>query len=167
MAKLIKKSKCKFEAGHIVKKDKLIGIPYKVWAQLNKLDLIIQQYDYLASLPKYSPGPSLDGFERMSTLKNDRPYVSAPDTPVTDKRVKEAMQFMAEVDSVHDTAEINNMIDEFGALIDWLATDKFVEGECYNPIDTPVLGDPLALIPDDVAYFIKRIVRNPIMLGRI
>lgn len=165
MAKLIKKSKCEFVAGQIVKKNELIGIPYKVWAQLTKLDLVIQQYDYLLSQPKYSPGPSLHGFERMSALKNDRPYVDAPDTPVTDRRVAEAMEFMAEVDSVNDTEKINEMIDEYGALIDWLAADKFVEGECYNPIDTPSLGNPLYLNPKNVVYFIKLIVKNPIVLG--
>lgn len=162
MSKLIKKSKCDFEAGHIVKKNELIGIPYKVWAQLNKLELIVQQYDYLMNQPKYSAGPSLQGFERKSALKKDRPYVEAPETPVTDRRVAEAMEFMAEVDSVNDTAEINEMIDDYGALIDWLAADKFVEGECYNPIDTPVLGDPLYLLPGEVVNIIKHLVKHPV-----
>lgn len=165
MAKLIKKNKCTFEAGHIVKKNEIVGIPYKVWAQLNKLELIVQQYDYLKSQPKYSAGPSLNGFERKSALKESRPYIGVPETPVTDKRVKEALEFMAEVDSVNNADEVNQKIDEYGALIDWLAADKFVEGDCFNAIDTPSLGDPLYLAPCDVVSILEYIVKNPIDLG--
>lgn len=162
MAKLIKKSKCTFEAGQIVKKNELVGIPYKVWAQLSKLEIVVQQYDYLASQPKYSAGPSLQGFERKSALKKNRPYVDAPDTPVTDRRVAEAMEFMAEIDSVNDAEKINEMIDDYGALIDWLSADKFVEGDCFNPIDTPSLGNPLYLMPVDVVRIIEFMVKRPV-----
>ena len=167
MAKLIKKSKCKFEAGHIVCKNKLVGIPNTVWYQLNKLELIAQQFDYLVMQPKYQAGPSLEGFERKSALTSKRPYVSEPDTPVTDKRVKEAMAFMDEMDSMNDVKEINDAIDEYGVLIDWLASDKFIAGDCYKPIDTPLLGSPLDLVPEDVVAIIKTIVKNPIVMAEV
>lgn len=165
MAKLINKSKCTFEVGVIVKKGKQIGIPFPVWAQLNKLELVLQQYDYLISQPKYQPGPSLDGFERKSDLKTERPYVETPETPVTDKRVAEAMQFMAEVDAINDAVEINEKIDEYGELVDWCNSDKFIEGRCYNVIDTPMLGDPLHLKAEDVAETIGMIVKSPIVMA--
>lgn len=164
MAKLIKKSKCKFDNGYIVKKNEIIGIPYTVHMQLTKLDLVMQQYFYLRNQAGYNPGPSLEGFERKSTLTKDRPYVEAPDTPVTDKRVAEAMAFMDEVDALHDADKVNKVIDDYGALIDWLACEKFVAGECFKPIDTPMLGNPLVLDPKSVVAVIKSMIESPIVL---
>jgi len=162
MAKLIKKSKCKFEAGHIIKKNKVVGIPRVIWWQLNRLETMVQQYDYLIAQPPYQPGPSLEGFDRKSIIGNDRPYVSCPDTPVIDKRVKEAMEFMAETDKVNDAAEINKAIDHFGELIDWFDSDKFIEGGCFEIIDTPTLGNPLILDGHDIVTILKVLVTSPI-----
>ena len=164
MAKLVKKSKCTFEAGHIVKKDKVIGLPMNVWLQLNKLELIAQQYRYLVIQPAHCDGPSLEGFERKSMFGNDRPYAEMPDTPVMDQRVEEAMKFMAEIDGLNDTMEINQAIDSFGDLVDWCAGKKFIEGDCYKVIDTPEVGNPLTLEPQDIADFIKIVVSSPIVI---
>ena len=160
--KLIKKNKCTFEAGHIVKKNELVGIPSIVFYQLEKLELMYQQYDYLKGQGKYCPGPSLDGFVRKSDLAADLPYVAAPETPVTDRRVEEAMAFMDEVDAIDNANKVNNAIDDFEALINWCASEKFVEGNCFNPIDTPMLGNPLELTADAVAYVLGTIVNDPI-----
>lgn len=164
MAKLIKKDKCKFEAGIIVKKNKQIGIPYEVWCQLNKLELIVQQYMYLHGQPEYQAGPSLEGFVRQSALESERPYIKAPETPVMDKRVAEAMEFVSEVDAVNSANEINQIIDEYGALIDWCNAEKFIEGDCYKLIDTPQLGNPLFLDAKNIARIIKLIVDSPIVI---
>ena len=164
MAKLIKKSKCKFEAGYIVRKSETVGIPAVVWQQLNKLELIVQQYDYLLGQPTFREAPSLKGFERRSIFKTKRPYAEPPETPVTDRRVEEAMAFMEEVDKVNDVKEINDAIDMFGELIDWCANDKFIEGNCHKPIDTPMLGDPLVLSPERIATTIALVVKNPIVI---
>lgn len=163
MAKLIKKSKCKFEAGHIVKKNKIVGIPASVWFQLNKLEVALQEHYYLKAQPPACSGPSLDGFERKSALKSVRPYRSAPDTPLIDKRVEEAMQFMKEVDEVNNADRVNDLIDEFGELIDWCAADKFVEGSYERPIDTLYLGNPLKLSALDVAASLC-ILAKPIVI---
>lgn len=165
MAKLIKKSKCKFESGIIVKKSKQVGIPYAVWCQLNKLEVMLQQYMYLKGQPAYNAGPSLEGFERESALTSERPYVEKPETPVIDRRTEEAMTFMAEADAVNDANEINEAIDNFGALIDWCAADKFIEGECYKLIDTPQLGSPLALDPESIARLLTILVKEPITIS--
>lgn len=164
MAKLIKKSKCKFENGVIVKKSKVIGIPRVVWLQLNSLELMSQQYDYLATQPEACEGPSLKGFKRKSALRAKRPYAMVEETPVTDRRVKEAMEFMAEQDCIANAELANEYVDRFGALVDWLDGDKFVEGECFTPIDTPTLGNPLKLTPEDVTKILLLIVSSPIRL---
>lgn len=167
MSKLIKKSKCSFEAGHIVKKNELIGIPPVVHMQMYKLELMVQQAEYLKAQPNGCASPSLEGFVRKTTLAAERPYVEMPDTPVTDKRVAEAMEFMAEADAVNDTHVINKTIDDFGALIDWCAADKFVEGVCVLPIDLPELGNPLELTPDKVVKFITDLVVEPAVMQEL
>lgn len=164
MAKLIKKSKCTFEAGHIVKKNELVGIPYAVWAQLNKLELVVQQLNYLRDQPAFCAGPSLEGFERQSALANKRPYIDTPKMPVTDRRVAEAMEFMREVDSLNDAVHVNELIDEYGELIDWCDSDKFVEGDCCKPIDTWTLGNPLLLTGKEVAHIIQYLIENPVVV---
>lgn len=164
MAKLIKKSKCKFEAGIIVKKNKQIGIPYCVWCQINKLELMLQQYNYLKQQPSYQAGPTLEGFKRESALKVDRPYIDTPDTPTIDKRVEEAMRFMSETDRVNEAVDTNKAIDDFGELVDWCASDKFIEGDCYKIIDTPMLGNPLELEPTEVAAALKILVCAPVVV---
>ncbi len=162
--KLIKKSKCKFDHGYIVKDGEIIGIPENVWLQLNKLEIMVQQYYYLRDQGPARRGPSLEGFVRKSDIKPDRPYIDAPDTPVTDKRVAEAMEFMREVDCVNKTDEVNEAIDAFGALIDWLSDNKFVEGTCTQPIDTFMLGNPLMLSPNGVVSFIEMMVKHDILM---
>lgn len=164
MAKLIKKSKCKFEAGHIVKKDKIVGIPTRVWLQLNKLEVMLQQYKYLKDQPAYNAGPTLEGFERISVMDINRPYVDLPDTPIMDKKVEEAMAFMVEADKVSNAAEINSAIDNFGALIDWCTADKFIEGDYFGEIDTFMLGNPLYLRANDVVDALRLIVESPIVV---
>jgi len=165
MAKLIKKSKCSFEAGHIIKKGEVVGIPQVVWMQLNKLEVIYQQYCYLKKQPAYQPGPSLDDFKRQSSLTSDRPYVETPETPVTDKRVAEAMAFMEETDKTCNACKVNEVIDEYGDLIDWLNADKFIEGNCYSAIDTPFLGNPLELDDASVVKIISMIIESPIVMA--
>lgn len=165
MAKLIKKDKCKFKQGHIVKKGKVIGLPFAVWLQLNKFELMIQEYWHLRKQPAYQPAPSMDGFERKSMFGNDRPYVEMPDTPTTDKRVGEALAFMAEADAVSDAKMVNQVIDDFGALIDWCNSEEFIEGDCLNVIDTPEIGNPLELDADEIAFVIEKMVTVPAIKG--
>ena len=164
MAKLIKKSKCEFEAGIIVIDDEQVGIPAVVYLQLEKLETMVQQYRYLAAQKPACEGPSLEGFERKSTLVSERPYIEAPKTPVTDRRVAEAMEFMAEADAVANAADVNEAIDNFGALVDWCAADKFVEGDCYKKLDLYELGNPLELKADDIAVILTEIVESPITI---
>lgn len=160
MPKLIKKSKCSFENGHIIKKNKVVGIPSAVYYQLEKLEIMIQQWSYLSSQRPMSPEPSLVGWERKSKHVADRPYVDMPETPEMDKQVKEAIAFMCEVDAIEEAENINKMIDRFGDLIDWCANPKFIEGDNFNTIDLYELGNPLLMTPEDVVNAIKIISKE-------
>lgn len=163
--KLIKKSKLTFEAGHLIKKGKVVGLPVNVWLQLNELETMIQQYDYLKKQKEYSPGPSLDGFERKRSEYFDKILrADIPETPVSDRRVAEAEAFMREVDRTDKANEVNETIEHFHDLMLWCQHDKFIEGECYNPIDLYVIGNPLELTDEEVARIIERMVFNPVQL---
>ena len=164
MTKIIKKSKCKFEHGLIVKKNKVIGVPTVVALQLMKLETVYQQWDYLRKQPAYQPGPSLNGFERKSIFDTELPYVDMPDTPVTDARIEEAMAFMEECDKVEETGKVNEQIDEYKALIDWCSGDTFVEGNYEQALDTPCLGNPLELEPHTIVSILMAVVSNPIVM---
>lgn len=165
MTKMIKKSKCEFVGGYIVKKGEVIGLPRTVWLQLRKLETMVQQYMYLKGQPAYCSGPSLEGFEFRTSLMGDLPYVDMPETPVTDRRVEEALKFMEEADEIEAAVETNKMIDRFAALIDWCASDRFVEGPCVEPIESAEIGNPLDLKADEVAHVLGLIVNSPIVLG--
>ena len=165
MPKLIKKKDCKFKAGQIVCGDEVVGIPHQVWYQLNKLELMWQQYSYLKRQPKYQKVPSLDGFVRQSALKSKMPYIEVIDTPVTDKRFEESMKFMAEQEQIAAAAETNEMLDKFQSLVIWLDGKRFVEGDCIDPIDTPFLGNPLMLEPEAVSTVLLMIAESPIDMG--
>ena len=164
MAKLIKKNKCKFIDGYIVKKNRQIGIPFAVWTGLNKLELILQQYYYLKDQPAYREGPSLKGFERKSLLDAKIPYVGMPDTPTIDARVAEAIEFMAEADEVQSVNLINDALAGYRQLIKWLDSDKFFEGDCYSPIDTFMLGNPLELTSEAVVDLVSMVVNSPVLI---
>lgn len=164
MTKLIKKKDCKFKHCQIVKGDELIGIPANVWLQMNKLETMYQQFCYLQAQPKHQAGPSLEGFVRKSMIEDNMPYIKAPETPVTDARVEEAMAFMAEVDAVSSVAEANGMLDRLKDLVLWCDNKKFVEGNCLEPIDTPYLGNPLELKGKHIAKLLKAMASSPIML---
>lgn len=164
MTKLIKKKDCKFKVPHIVKDDELIGIPKVVWLQLNQLETLYQQWQYLKDQPAYQEGPSLDGFVRKTNRTKNLPYVEMPKTPVNDARIEEAMAFMAEVDACAEVANVNEMIDRYAALISWCQHKKFIEGDCTYPIDTPELGNPLKLSANDVVKVLKAIVNEPIVI---
>ena len=163
MTKLIKKKDCKFKWHRIVKDDELIGIPSIVWMQLNKLEVMCQQWCYLKGQPAYQAAPSLDGWVRESDIDKQLPYIDMPDTPVGDARVAEAMAFMFEVDRCADVAKVNEMVDRFSALIMWCKSKKFIEGDCTKPIDTPRLGNPLELTPEAIVEKLSLIVQTPIV----
>lgn len=164
MTKLIKKKDCKFKHCQIVKGDELIGIPTNVWLQLNRLETMYQQFCYLKKQPSHQAGPSLEGFMRKSMVEDNMPYIDAPETPVTDARVKEAMAFMAEVDAVSNAADANKMLDRNKDLVLWCDNKKFVEGNCLEPIDTPFLGNPLELKGKHIAKLLMKMASSPIAI---
>lgn len=167
MSKLIRKESIIFENGRFYHKDEEVNIEGAVAAQLNKLELMVQQYQYLEEQEPYSAGPSLAGFERKTAIGTDRPYIDAPETPVLDKRAEEAKAFMEEIDSMTDAKEVNRQIDAFGELIDWCAKAKVPTYEgLYAPIvDTPVLGNPLELTTDTVVEWLTKLTKRSFELN--
>lgn len=161
MAKLIKKNKCEFVDGHIVKKNEIIGLPYEVTILLRKLELTVQQWQYLRAQPEARPMPSLGGFEFRSRLHANDYHVDRPDTPTMDARVAEAMSFCEEADRVSDVRELNRLIDQYEPLLRWCDADKFVPGRDETELDLAELGDPLLLEPGDIVTMLEMMVNHP------
>lgn len=161
--KMINKNKCKFDNGFICKGNKIVGLPVNVAFQLQKLELMIQQYEYLAAQPKAQPMPTLDGFKFDDGLPKPA-YVEQPDTPTMDARVAEALAFCDEVAEVDKAAETNRMIERFADLINWCNADKFVAGDYVSPLRCPRIGNPLKLTEAQVIGTIARMVCNPLTI---
>lgn len=156
-----------FLEGHVIDPDTgdCIVLPVAVVYQAHKLDLMAQQYDYLNGQPAYQPGPSLQGFQRKSIQDHPRPYLEDPETPVTDARVAEAMAFMAEADVMNQVNDVNDAINEFGDLFDFLCSDHWFEpanGATF--VDAPTLGNILELTPEEARGILEEIAASPIVL---
>ena len=128
------------------KKGHVLGINPKVAELANALDTMVQKKLYLDKQPDAQPMPSLDGFKRRHMHELVLPQIKPAETPVTDKRVAEAMAFVHEVEDQHTAGKVNEMVKEFAMLFDfanndkiWVDTDVFEEYE----FDTPELGNPL------------------------
>ena len=160
--KIIKKKDLKFEQGYCVKGSKIIGLPTQVALQLDRLELMVQQFLYLKGQKPYQAGPSLDGFERESAFDHPVVELRMPDTPVTDARVEEAVKFMEEVNAVSAVNEVNNQLARFSDLVNWCDDKKFVEGDWTRRIDTPMIGNPLKLKPRYIVGILRRIADSPI-----
>lgn len=167
MSKLISKKQMIYENGRFYHKDLEVHIEGAVAAQLNKLELMVQQFEYLEEQAPYSAGPSLAGFERKTAIGTNRPYVEVPETPTLDKRAEEAKAFMEEIDAASDAKEINRQIDAFGELIDWCSKVKVPTYDgTYSPIvDTPVLGDPLDLKAETVVEWLTKLTKREFELN--
>ena len=161
---MINKEFCKFENGYIVDGNEIVGMPLSVVMQLDKLELMCQQYEYLKAQPKacHTPLPTLKNFKRKSALHAGAPQLEEPETPTIDRKVAEAQEFMDELDLVCDYRELNKQLEKFGLLFDWLDAKKFAEGDCTRPMDLPTLGNPLELTKEQVVEAIKEMYLNPV-----
>ena len=158
------KHECKFEQGHILCGDRVVGIPFDVFAQLHRLEIMIQQHDYLSTQAPYSPGPSLKGWRRRYLADEGLPFVEPPETPEIDKRAAKAMKFMAEMDSIEEAKELNEAISRFAPLIKWCQNEAWVEGNTTDAIDLYTIGNPLELDADTVVTVLKAIIQSPIKI---
>ena len=153
--KLYKKSDLSINNGLLVSKDGDIVLPdIKIVNQANELELLIQQYAYLADQPEATPMPSLDGFERASIKDGIKGWFSVK-TPTLDKKFDEAMAIMDEIDGQAKAERANKMLDAFADLIEFVEGDSVID--CGNELycfDTPVLGNVLELTKDDILDYI-------------
>lgn len=151
--KMYEKSSLFLLDGVFVAADGTIVVPApEVVNQANELETLIQEAVYLMKQPNAAPVPSLSGFERKSVFKIEKEYFST-ETPMLDKKAKEAMALMDELDDATRATDINNHIQHFSDIVRFAGADRIVcfeDDDCFNRFDTPVLGDPLKLSVDDV-----------------
>lgn len=128
------------------KKGHVLGIDPKVAELANELDTMVQKKMYLNKQPEAQPMPSLNGFKRRHMHELALPQIEPAETPVTDKRIAEAIAFVHEMGNQRKADKVNEMVKEFAMLFDfannnkiWMDTDVYEEYE----FDTPELGNPL------------------------
>ena len=148
MAKMYSKNNLKFEDGYVLNYDnEVVALPPKVAEQFNKLETIIQQQAYLAAQDKAKPEPSLDGFERESIVKHPKITVQTLNLDAEEKRCKGILD---DIRKASMATEVNKLLDKFDKLMQFLHSDKFVEGTEVVMIDTPTIGNPLTADADSI-----------------
>ena len=156
--KIYKKSECEMIDGIIVKDGEAVGLPCSVHRMLHIVEEQLQKAYYLLDQPKACPAPTLEGFVKKTS--SPMPFIKKPTTPFSDAQVNMALAIMNETDAVNAVNEINDMIEDFKPLIEWVASETLMDsGDCYGKLDLPELGDPLKLTTDDIVEALKAIAK--------
>lgn len=161
--KLYKKKNLTLSDGLLVtKKNKIVCVDSNVVYQANKLETLKQQTDWINSKPKLYKEPNMDDFKREHCGHKVELHTS---TPVLDKKIKESLQLVEEIDKKNDTeaAEhiINTMFDE---LLNFVNNKNVIGADGFCPkFDTPHLGDPLEWTNEDIVI----VVANAVAAGVI
>lgn len=153
--KIYKKSSLAMADGVITTVDGDVVIPAgNVVAQANALDLAVQKAKYIQAQPKATPMPTLDGFERKSSLECEA-HVKV-ETPALDARCAEAEEIMKELDKAEKADQINSDLGKYSDLIRFASHSKVMCSDASPVvlIDTPEIGNILDLTVSDVIRFI-------------
>jgi len=162
--KLINKNKLEFKNGFFYKKNKRVYIESNVVEQLNNLETLMQQYDYLDKQGEYNPEPSLDGFEREH-IENVKIDISSP-TPILDEEIKKTKAILEEINNQNTAKEVERVCGCFKDLLYWVASDEILitNNEPYvedcAKVDTPHIGNPLELDRDNIMNVITFMVSD-------
>lgn len=152
--KLYNKEKLKFVDGVLVTKKDKVAMPSKsVIAQANQLETMVQQTMHINSQPDAQPAPTIDGFNRVHRYQ--APIVDCR-TPLLDEKAELSLALMEEMDKKEHADKLQEMIDHFASLIEWVHRDSFIASECedFASFDTPILGDPLTWTEETVVKHI-------------
>lgn len=156
--KMYKKSDLNLVNGMLVTESGDIVMPdHRIVDQANNLETIIQQTLYLEDQPQATPMPSLKGFERESINDHEQEFTAS--TPMLDVKVAEAMGIMDEIDDISIVNKANQMMVDFGQLVDFVSNDYVIDcgGDTALQFDTPRMGDVLKLTKEDITIFIAHI----------
>lgn len=143
------------------KKGEVLGIDPEIVELYNELETKVQEKHYLDKQPEAQPMPSLDGFERKHSVGNVwMPIVEVAKTPVTDKRIEEAIAFAKEMGDVHKADVANETIAKYAKLFQFVEQDKILVDTANimnDAFDRYVLDDPLTMTKEcltDVIMFL-------------
>lgn len=153
--KIYKKSALTMIDGAMVTADGDVVMPAgNVVVQANALDLAVQKAKFIQAQPKAAPMPTLDGFERKSSL--DAGIRLEVKTPALDARCEDALAIMDEIDNLEKADQINSDLDKYADLIRFASRSKVMCSDAGSVvlIDTPEIGDILDLTVSDVIRFI-------------
>ena len=148
MAKMYKKSDLKFENGYVLTQDdEVVALPPKVAEQFNDMETLLQQQAYLRKQGEAKPEPTLDGFERESTVKHA--FVTV-ETKHLDAEIERCEGLLHDIRQSDMAKYVNAVLAKYDELMIFMHEEKFVEGDKVVQIDTPTIGDPLTADPNEV-----------------
>ena len=154
--KIYKKSSLAMYNGMILTEDGDVVMPVgNVVAQANALDLAVQKAKYIQAQPKAKPMPSLDGFERKSSLDMD--IKLEVQTPALDSKIEDAFKIMKEIDKNEIADKINGDFEKYTDLMRFASSSKVACNDSASSmllVDTPEIGDILDLTVTDIIRFI-------------
>lgn len=153
MAKFYSKSDLTFKSGYVVNSDgDVVALPKGVARQLNDIETMVQQAAWVSEHEVEEREP--EEFERKSAF-GSVPTVSV-DTPLLDKKVKEAVQLHEEIEKQLYADKTSEIIKGFKEAFAFCDEDDFVEGSEVIRLDLPTLGDPLKLTTKGLASIIVK-----------
>lgn len=154
--KIYKKSDCTIIDGQITIENEVLPLSPVVFSLLHLMDEQVQKAKFLKKQPEAQAAPTLTGFKKKSSYS--LPFLNRPNTPASDKQVKQAMAIMAETDELEKVGNINALILELQPLFDWVESEYVTDGNPAHPrIDTPEIGNPLELTSEKLVKYCKLI----------
>ena len=153
MAKIVKKSKCKYKGGYIVKDGKVVGVSNVIVAALNRFEREYQKYLWDDGDP-VEPVKN-EPFRFQTEHGEVYPHVT-PETPLLNLKAAETLQIMDELDEIEAAKKINKVFDDNTDLFMWLDSKHIVESKQQHQLqfDLKYLGNPLELTKDRLADII-------------
>lgn len=141
--KMFKKEEVEYKNGYLVCGDEIVGIDNEVVDLANKLETDSQRASFKRTHGcDYSPCDSCD--EKFARTSERVSPVIRVDTPMLDKKAKQAMQMMDEIDAMATADEVNDYLRGIDPLVRFAENDFIIaceHGEQHR-FDVPTLGDP-------------------------
>lgn len=141
--KMFDKEKIEYKNGYLVCEGEIVSVDNEVVDLANKLETDVQRASFKRTHGcNYDPCKVCDEPFARTTERNI-PTLRV-ETPMLDKKTKQAMQMMDEIDAMEKADQINEYLRGIDPLLQFAENDFVIaceHGEQHR-FDVPVLGDP-------------------------
>lgn len=149
MKKVYKKEDCYMLDGYIVCDGNVIGPSRSIADAFNSLEYDVQK----AKFDKENPEPEVCNrieFKRKSSF--DHGIELEVTTTALDKKVKESMEIVKEIDMECRVSKINEYLDGNKELVAWINSDSIIEADDAVPVDL------VELTSDIISWSVEKLI---------